>query len=38
MEKGKNLKDPVDIEGTKTILAQMMNCICKIKIKGKFGT
>ena len=30
--------DPVDITGTKTILNQLMNCICKIKIKGKFGT
>ena len=41
MEKEKNLKDsiePVNIERTKTILNQMMNCICKIKIKGRFGT
>ena len=41
MEKEKNLKDsiePVNIERTKTILNQLMNCICKIKIKGRFGT
>ena len=30
--------DPVSIEGTKRILNQLMNCICKIKIKGEFGT
>ena len=30
--------DPVSIESTKRILNQLMNCICKIKIKGKFGT
>ena len=30
--------DPVNIEGTKKILDQLMNCICKIKIKGEFGT
>ena len=30
--------DPVSIEGTKTILYQLMNCICKIKINGEFGT
>ena len=30
--------DPVNIEGTKKILAQLMNCICKIKMKGEFGT
>ena len=41
MEKENNLKDsiePVDIENTKTILNQLMNCICKIKFKGGFGT
>ena len=25
--------EPVNIEGTKKILNQLMNCICKIKIK-----
>ena len=29
--------DPVNIEGTKKILAQLMNCICKIKIKGAWA-
>ena len=30
--------DPVNIEGTKKILAQLMNCICKIQIKGTYAT
>ena len=30
--------DPVNIEGTKKILAQLMNCICKIQIKGTYST
>ena len=30
--------DPVSIEGTKNILNQLTNCICKIKIKGEYGT
>jgi len=30
--------DPVYIEGTKMILEQLMNCICKIKMDGEFGT
>jgi hypothetical protein len=30
--------EPVDIEGTKLILSQMENCICKIYINGKKGT
>ena len=30
--------DPVNIEGTKKILDQMMNCICKIQIKGTYAT
>ena len=30
--------DPVNIEGTKKILAQLMNCICKIQIKGVYST
>ena len=41
MEEENKLKDsiePVDIEGTKIILNQLMNCICKIKIKERIGT
>ena len=41
MEKKKKIEsslDPVNIEGTKKILEQMMNCICKIKIKGVYET
>ena len=41
MEKENNLKDSIEsvyIKGTKTILTQMMNCICKITIKERFGT
>ena len=30
----KGSADPVNMSRTKTILNQMMNCICKIKIKG----
>ena len=30
--------DPVNIEGTKKILNQLMNCICKIKMKGISAT
>ena len=30
--------EPVNIEGTKKILEQLMNCICKIKLKGEYGT
>ena len=30
--------DPVNIEGTKKILDQLMNCICKIQIKGIYAT
>ena len=33
-----NLPNPISISGTKKILTQMMNCICKIKLKGKTGT
>ena len=33
-----NLPDPISIKGTQRILSQMMNCICKIKLKGKSGT
>ena len=29
---------PVNIEGTKKILDQLMNCICKIQIKGTYTT
>ena len=41
MEKPNDLKDsiePVNIESTTRILDQMMNCICKIKLKGEYGT
>ena len=41
MEEEKNIVGataPVSIEGTKKILDQLMNCICKIKMKGEFGT
>ena len=41
MKKENKLKDsiePVNIDGTKKILEQLMNCICKINIKGKYGT
>ena len=37
MEKENKLKDsiePINIEGTKKILNQLMNSICKICIKG----
>ena len=30
--------DPVNIEGTKKILDQLMNCICQIQIKGTYAT
>ena len=33
-----NLPEPLSIQGTQIILSQMMNCICKIKLKGKSGT
>ena len=41
MEEVNKLKDsiePVGIEGIKTILDQLMNCICKIKMKERLGT
>ena len=41
MEKNRKIKDsvePVSIEGTRKILYQLMNCICKIEIKGEFRT
>ena len=34
----KNSVEPVSILGTKTILNQMMNCICKIKMNNIYGT
>ena len=34
----KNSVDPVNISGTKTILNQMTDCICKIKVNSTFGT
>ena len=41
MEKEKkirNMPEPVSISGTETILNQMKNCICKIKINQTYGT
>ena len=41
MSKEKLIKDspePVTISGTKTILNQMINCICKIKVQESLGT
>ena len=41
MEEGDFLKDsiePVGIEGTKKILEQLTNCICRIETKKGFGT
>ena len=37
-KKIKNFPEPVNISGTRTILNQLINCICKIKIKGINGT
>ena len=34
----KNSPDPVDISGTRKVLEQMMNCICKIKVNSVNGT
>ena len=33
-----NSPEPVTISGTKTILNQLMNCICKLNINGANGT
>ena len=33
-----NSVEPVNILGTQTILHQMMNCICKLKINKVNGT
>ena len=30
--------DPVSISGTRKILEQLINCVCKIKVKGASGT
>ena len=41
MEKENNLKgsiEPVNIEGTKKILDQLMNSVCIIKVNGRLGT
>ena len=41
MKKEKKLNNsvvPVSISGTKTILNQLMNCICKLNINGANGT
>ena len=37
-QKIKNMPDPVKITGTETILNQMKNCLCKIKINQAYGT
>ena len=37
-KKIKNMPDPVTISGTETLLNQMKNCICKIKINQTNGT
>jgi len=37
-QKIKNMPDPVKITGTETILNQMKNCICKIRINRTNGT
>ena len=37
-KKIRNSPEPVNIAGTKAILAQMINCICKIKIREASGT
>ena len=34
----KGSPEPVSISGTRIILNQMINCICKIKLKGVDGT
>ena len=34
----KNSVDPVSLSGTSTILYQMINCVCKIRIKETHGT
>ena len=34
----RNSPNPVNISETQTILNQMMNCVCKIKINSSFGT
>ena len=30
--------EPVSISGTRKILEQLINCVCKIKVKGASGT
>ncbi len=37
-KKIKSSKDPVNISITETILHQMKNCICQIKLKNERGT
>ena len=34
----RNSPNPVNLSETQTILNQMMNCVCKIKINNSFGT
>ena len=37
-KKIRNSPEPVNIAGTKAILEQMINCICKIKKREESGT
>ena len=37
-KKIRNMPYPVSMSGTETILNQMKNCICKIKINQAYGT
>ena len=37
-KKIEGLPDPVSIAGTRKILEQLINCVCKIKVKGASGT
>ena len=37
-KKIEGLPDPVSIAGTRKILEQLINCVCKIKVKGAIGT
>ena len=30
--------EPISIAGTRKILEQLINCVCKIKVKGAYGT
>ena len=37
-KKIRNMPYPVSMSGTETILNQMKNCLCKIKINQAYGT